>query len=74
MENIGEKIIAAVGRNLFEVHTADGPIKENLIFVWSSGAAEQLEAVVEAHIEERVRIRLELDRQKRDESNRDLYP
>lgn len=57
--NIGEQIIAEInkGRTFFCVSNASG-----LEYVWSPSAAEQLEAVVEAHIEERVRVRLELDR------------
>ncbi len=63
---IGDKIIREIGRAaLFQTLDHDGQeIKSGLIYVWQSCAVEQLEAVVEAHIEERVRIRLELDREK----------
>lgn len=57
---IGEQIIAAIAKGgLFSANDVDGPVERPLIYVWSSGAAEQLEAVVEAHIEERVRVELE---------------
>lgn len=58
-QSIGEKIIAAIPPLIREVSNG-GRV---LDVVWHPYAAEQLEAVVEAHIEERVRVRLELDRQ-----------
>lgn len=63
--SIGEKIIEGVGRLVTIYDSLTGaPMDRPVIFVWSPVATEQLEAVVEAHIEERVRVRLELDRQR----------
>jgi hypothetical protein len=60
--SIGEKIIAAINeRDLAHGLEGETPF-------WMPSAAEQLEAVVEAHIEERVRVRLELDRQRDQEA------
>jgi hypothetical protein len=57
-QSIGDKIIAAIA-------TANLALDEDgFPPMWATNAAEQLEAVVEAHIEERVRVRLELDREK----------
>lgn len=59
--NIGEQIIAA-SANLTALADVNFESSPWATVIWRPGAAEQLEAVVEAHIEERVRVRLELDR------------
>lgn len=63
--SIGDKIIREIRiASLFKTLGSDGKeIDSGLIYVWQACAAEQLEAMVESHIEERVRIRLELDKQ-----------
>lgn len=51
MNNLGEKIIEEIGKQgMFATHDVDGPVERALIYVWSSGAAEQLEAVVAEHV------------------------
>ena len=62
-ESIGDKIInAVISGGLFQAHDADAkPIEQPLIYIWSSGAAEQLEAVVEAHVQEEVRKRVYIE-------------
>lgn len=39
---------------LVEIHDCDGPLKQPLIWVWSSGAEEQLDALVEEIVRERL--------------------
>lgn len=68
--SIGEQIIAAIAKCPL-VRVVDNEINQfnvNAVLVWSQSASEQLEAVVEAHIEEQeqVRIRVQLDRQERE--------
>ncbi len=63
--NIGEQIISAISNGpLFKIadNTRNAWI-DDCVVVWMQSAAEQLDALVAAHVEEQVRIRLELDRQ-----------
>lgn len=49
--SVGHDIIQAIARGgMFGVHDGDGPVDHPVVIVWSSGAAEQLEAVVQQHI------------------------
>ena len=61
--SIGEKIIAAIACGpLVRITNADRNGYDNdAVFVWTQSAAEQLEAVVEAHIEEEVRKRVYIE-------------
>lgn len=66
MSDIGEKIISAITKSQMlkiEHFPHVERMAERHQIRFQPSAAEQLEAVVEAHIEDRVRIRLELDRQ-----------
>lgn len=53
--NIGYRIIEEIGKGaMFATHDVDGPIERSLIYVWSSGAAEQLEAVVHQYTDQQL--------------------
>lgn len=53
--SVGHDIIHEIARGgMICVHDDRGPISSGLVYVWSSGAAEQLEAVVEQHFQKRV--------------------
>lgn len=53
--SVGHDIIQEIARGgMFCVHDDCGPIASGLIIVWSSGASEQLEAVVDQHFQKRV--------------------
>lgn len=48
--SIGQKIIEEIGKGgMFSTHDIGGPVECPLIYVWSSGAAEQLDALVEEY-------------------------
>jgi len=57
--SIGEKIIGEIRDSKLVRYDL-----EQQCYVWHPSSFEQLEAVVEAHIEDRVRVRLELDKEK----------
>ncbi len=61
--NIGNKIIEEIRMaSIFKALDSDGKeIESGLIYVWQSCAAEQLEAVVDAHIQEEVRKRVYIE-------------
>lgn len=69
--NIGEQIIEAVEINVHVVDPFGTVFANERHLIWNKNAGEQLEAVVEAHINERVRVRLELDRQEWREKHRE---